>query len=126
MDERNRGGENRLKGLALEQQGARHLSAHGLQLVTANYHCKAGEIDLVMRDAGTLVFVEVRFRRSGLRGSPVETVTLTKQRRLIRCARHYLMSHRLYDTVPCRFDVLGIGPGNRITWVQNAFSQLPV
>lgn len=126
MDERIRGGESRLKGLALEQQGARYLSAQGLRLLTTNYYCKAGEIDLVMREGSTLVFVEVRFRRSGLRGSPVETVTPAKQRRLVRCARHYLMSRQLHDTVPCRFDVLGIEPGNRVTWVRNAFSQLPV
>lgn len=126
MDERIHGGENRLKGLALEQQGARYLAAQGLRLVTSNYHCKAGEIDLIMRDGRTVVFIEVRFRRSGLRGSPVETVTPGKQRRLIRCARHYLMSYQLHDTVPCRFDVLGIEPGDRFTWVRNAFSQLPV
>lgn len=126
MDERIHGGENRLKGLALERQGARYLSTRGLRLLTTNYRCKAGEIDLIMRDGSTLVFIEVRFRRSGLRGSPVETVTLRKQRRLVRCARHYLMSCQLYDTVPCRFDVLGIEPGNRITWVRNAFSHLPV
>ncbi|MEX1196654.1 MAG: YraN family protein [Pseudohongiellaceae bacterium] len=126
MDERSRGGENRLKGLALEQQGGRYLSAHGLRMLGSNYHCRAGEIDLIMQDGDTLVFIEVRFRRSGLRGSPVETVTPAKQRKLIRCARHYLMSHRLQDAVPCRFDVLGIGPGNRMTWIRNAFSQLPV
>lgn len=126
MDERIHGGANRLKGLALEQQGARYLSAQGLRLLTTNYHCKGGEIDLIMQDGTTLVFVEVRFRRNGLRGSPVETVTPGKQRRLIRCARHYLMSCRLHDTIPCRFDVLGIEPGNRITWVRNAFSHLPV
>lgn len=126
MDERTLGGKNRLKGLALEQQGGRYLSARGLRLLTTNYHCRAGEIDLIMQDGRTLVFIEVRFRRSGLRGSPVETVTPVKQRRLIRCARHYLMSHRLHDEVPCRFDVLGIGPGDQVTWIQNAFSQLPV
>lgn len=125
MEERIRGA-NRRRGLALEQQGARYLSAHGLQLLTSNYHCRGGEIDLVMKHASTLVFVEVRFRRSGLRGEPVETVTPAKQRRVIRCARHYLMTHRLQEAVPCRFDVLGIGPDRQIIWVQNAFSQLPV
>lgn len=126
MDERIRGGGNRLKGQALEQQAGRYLSARGLRLLTTNYHCRAGEIDLIMQDGSTLVFIEVRFRRSELRGSPVETVTPVKQRRLIRCARHYLMSHGLQDAVPCRFDILGMGPGTRITWIQNAFSQLPV
>jgi putative endonuclease len=126
MDGQRGGGGNRLKGQALEQRAARYLSAQGLLALTANYHCRAGEIDLIMQDGDTLVFVEVRFRRSGLRGSPVETVTAIKQRRLIRCARHYLMCRGLHEAVPCRFDVVGIGPDHHIDWIRNAFSQLPV
>lgn len=117
---------NRQKGHALEQRAADYLAAHGLQPITANYHCRAGEIDLIMRDREFIVFVEVRFRRSSLRGSPLESVTAAKQRKLIRCARHYLMTQWLHESVPCRFDVVGLGPGNHVAWIRNAFGQLPV
>ena len=108
-----------------EARALAHLQAHGLKLVQRNYRVAAGpsarggEIDLVMRDRdGTLVFVEVRARRSAGYGGAAATVGATKQRSLVYAARCFLRSQA---TPPaCRFDVVAI-EGDRIEWLQAAF-----
>lgn len=110
------------QGQAAERLACDFLIRHGLKLVRRNYRCRVGELDLVMRDAGTLVFVEVRSRRPGRHGSPIESVTGQKQRRLQRAAAHFLQHHAL-DT-PCRFDVVGLtsgADGTDIEWIRDAF-----
>ncbi len=106
-------------GDAAETRAQNWLERQGLRLVTRNYRCKAGEIDLVMQDGESLVFVEVRYRSHGGFGSAVESVTPAKQQRLRRAAEHYLQ--RLRPIPPCRFDIVGIGADNRIDWIRNAF-----
>jgi len=85
-----------------------------------NYRCRRGEIDLVMREAGTLVFVEVRFRSSTRFGTPAETVDIRKQRRLAAAAAHYLQRHP--TNLPCRFDVIAVSGTNQIDWIRDAFN----
>ena len=91
----------------------------------SNFACAAGEIDLVGRDQGTLVFVEVKTRTSGAFGPPHLAVHRQKQRQIVRAAQWYLAEQRMAD-VACRFDVLAVtfpedGGTPRIDWVQNAF-----
>jgi putative endonuclease len=98
-----------------------------LKSITKNYHCRAGEIDLIMTDKKQLVFVEARYRKTTFFGSAVESVTIGKQVRLKRCAQHYLMSHDKYSNWICHFNVLGIHPlqprsGFDITWIKTLFS----
>jgi putative endonuclease len=103
----------------------RYLIAGGMRCITRNYRCKAGEIDLIMADGEVLVFVEIRSRSDSQFGSPIETVTATKQRRIIRAARHYLQSHFRTAEPPCRFDVIGvhgIAAAAPIDWVKDAFT----
>ncbi|MDX1465174.1 MAG: YraN family protein [Halomonas sp.] len=112
----------RARGGAIERLAARWLVERGLILEASNQHAKGGEIDLVMRDGEVLVFVEVRHRADSRHGHPLETITPTKQRRLIRAARFYLQRNRL--SCACRFDVLaviGTPPDLEIDWVANAF-----
>ena len=93
-------------------------------LVTRNYRCRRGEIDLVMRDTDTLVFVEVRRRRSRAFGGGLESVDARKRARLIAAAEHYLVRKRIGDERPCRFDVVAIdGPYPHVTveWICGAF-----
>ncbi len=107
-----------------ETLAERFLSRRGLLPITRNYRCRRGEIDLVMRDADTLVFVEVRRRSSRAFGGGLESVSAAKRARLVVAAEHYLMMHRIGDDRPCRFDVVAIdGPPLRTTidWVRNAF-----
>lgn len=112
------------RGAGWEALAQRHLQRHGLRLVQRNFHCRQGEIDLVMRDGPTLVFTEVRYRASDRHGSPLETVGHWKQARIIRCAQYFLALNPRWFDRPCRFDVVGItGPSSRprIDWIRGAF-----
>jgi putative endonuclease len=105
------------QGRQWEQAALAHLQRHGLVLVEANFQCKGGEIDLVMRDGDTRVFVEVRQRADMAHGGAAASITPAKIRRLVRAAQLYLM--RLPKTPPCRFDVVAIDAG-RLEWLRNA------
>lgn len=97
---------NRLLGRRGEEQAARYLKKQGLRILTRGYRTRLGEIDLVAREGDSLVFVEVKTRRSG---RPAEAVTPRKQRRIIRAASRFVRFHRLLEAnVPCRFDVVGV------------------
>jgi len=105
-------------GAAAEALAARFLTARGLAVVDRNYRCRAGEIDLIVRDGRTLVFVEVRLRRNQAFGGAAESITATKRRRLRLAAQHYLLG--LAREPPCRFDAIlldGLGAGN-IEWLR--------
>ena len=91
-------------GLEAEKLAATFLANHGLKLVTQNYHCKYGEIDLIMKDAKTLVFVEVRLRTNSQFGSAGASITPQKQQKLILTAQHYLQQHG--SSQCCRFDAI--------------------
>jgi len=112
----------RQRGQLVEQATARWLAERGLTLVASNRHAKGGEIDLIMRDGETLVFVEVRHRQRQDYGHPLETVTAAKQRRIIKAARFYLHTQRL--SCPCRFDVVGVTGSHselEFDWIRAAF-----
>lgn len=109
-----------------EQRALRFLDQQGLSLVQANFNCRVGEIDLIMRDRqGCVIFVEVRYRKSDRYGSAVETVGRAKQRKLRLSAAWFLKS-RNWQHKSCRFDVVGItggGPAgeDRLEWIRDAF-----
>ena len=112
----------RARGALIEQCAARWLQQQGLVLVKCNQSVKGGELDLIMKDGDTLVFVEVKHRESCRYGHPLETVTPTKQRRLVHAATVYLARHAL--SCPCRFDILaatGTPPDVSFEWVKAAF-----
>ena len=106
-------------GGSKEEQARRYLEARGLRLVCRNYRCRSGEIDLIMRDGACLAFVEVRYRKGDRFGTPAETVTQGKQRRIIKAARHYLQRHP--GVTDCRFDVVAITGEARPEWLRDAF-----
>jgi putative endonuclease len=113
-------------GDAAEDAALAHLQKQGLRLVLRNFKTPGrggGEVDLIMRAAdGTLVFVEVRKRRSSSHGGAAGSVSALKQRRIVFAARHYLA--RLPYLPPCRFDVVsieGTGGAQRIDWLKAAF-----
>ncbi|MBK8183637.1 MAG: YraN family protein [Candidatus Competibacteraceae bacterium] len=110
------------QGTAAEDFALHYLEARGLTLVARNFRCRAGELDLILRDGEQLVFVEVRSRRSSQFGTPAESVTHSKQQRLLRAAAFYLQRQRL--DLPCRFDVVAIlqpGDAPQVEWIQDAF-----
>ncbi len=112
-----------------ENRALKYLRRQGLKRVTRNYLCPAGEVDLIMRDGHTLVFVEVRFRTEQAWVSAAESVTPAKQRKVARAAAHFLQHHREYAAWPCRFDVLAITQSDEsgkkarphYDWIQAAF-----
>lgn len=83
-----------------------YLERKGLAFVTANWACRAGEIDLVMRDGETLVLVEVRLRSNEARAEAAETVSYQKKRKLLRTARYYQLKKDFWGDI--RFDVVAI------------------
>lgn len=107
-------------GEAKERLAETYLKRHQLQPVARNHRCRQGEIDLIMRDGGVLVFIEVRYRRSDRFGTAAETVDRRKQQRLAAAASHYLQGHP--SVLPCRFDVVAISGDDRIEWIKNAFA----
>ncbi|WNO08525.1 YraN family protein [Teredinibacter sp. KSP-S5-2] len=107
-------------GEQAESLAEKYLQQHGLKTVDKNYRCKLGEIDLIMQDKQTLVFVEVRYRNSDAFGSPVESVTYRKQEKIRKTAQLFLQKHTHFYNTDCRFDILGISPGNT-EWIKAAF-----
>lgn len=102
-----------------EERAVEYLRARGYSVIERNFRCRVGEIDIVARDGDTLVFVEVRTRTDGRRGTALEAVTPAKQRRVAQVAEVYLTMRRLHAAV-CRFDVVGI-TGERVELVRDAF-----
>ena len=111
---------NRRTGTGYERKAGAYLESLGYKIVTYNYRCRLGEIDLIARDGEYLVFVEVKYRKNGKSGSPFSAVGREKQRIISKVAMFYLIAHGYRELPPCRFDVVGID-GENIHWIKNAF-----
>lgn len=113
------------QGRLAEIQACAYLKKQGLKLLEKNFHCRYGEIDLIMSHGKTLIFVEVRYRRNNHFGGPLASITPQKQQRLLTTAQVYLQQHPQPTNTEMRFDVvaLTLDPGNqetKIEWIQNA------
>lgn len=112
-------GNHRQIGSEYEKVAAEYLKACGFQILSCNYRCRYGEIDLIARDQETLVFCEVKYRSDTRKGEPSEAVGVKKQQTIYRCAAAYLQEQGMQES-PCRFDVVSI-LGSEIRLIQNAF-----
>jgi len=101
-----------------EELACRHLEAQGYRLVARNWRCRGGEIDVIARDGGTTVFVEVKERGNLSRGEGYEAVTPLKRRRILLAARLYAASHGLEGT-PVRFDVISIDRSSSVAQLRH-------
>ncbi len=111
-------------GKQAEASACEYLQTRGLTLVERNYLCKRGEIDLIMQDKHTTIFVEVRYRRNDHFGSGAESVDWRKQAKLLATAEHYLQRHPEAAQNACRFDVVALTTENGqqiIDWIIDAF-----
>ena len=108
------------KGKRAEDQAAAFLETHGLSLLSRNYRCRGGEIDLVCRDGKSLVFVEVRQRKRQDFGGAGASITPTKQRRILLAAQHFLLATGQTHG-DCRIDCILIDDAEP-TWIKNAIS----
>ncbi|WP_314106864.1 YraN family protein [uncultured Stenotrophomonas sp.] len=110
------------RGAAVETAALGHLRSAGLSPLARNVRYKGGELDLVMRDGGTTVFVEVRYRADARYGGGAASVDLRKRRKLVLAARLFLLSHPELAQQPCRFDVVeASGEPPRLNWLRDAF-----
>jgi putative endonuclease len=112
-------------GVAAERLAAQYLRVRGLEILARNLRCKAGELDLVCLDGGVLAIVEVRQRRSPEFGGAAGSVTLSKQRKIIRATQFFLGRERCWRHYSMRFDVVAIeglpDGAHRVEWVKDAF-----
>jgi putative endonuclease len=110
-------------GANAESLAEKYLAGQGLTTLARNYHCRMGEIDLIMQEGNFLVFVEVRYRKNDVYGSAAESVTRQKQRRILLTANYYLQNEKISGECPCRFDVITVsGQYNpQINWIKDAF-----
>lgn len=109
-----------------EAYAIEQLKQAGLKILTTNFLCKLGEIDIIAKDKDTLVFVEVRYRKNNRYGDPLATITPAKQRKIIRCAQFFLSINPKLNRYNCRFDVVGVSPAQSdgnfdAQWITNAF-----
>ena len=117
-------------GAQWEKTAESFLLSHGLKLLQRNFSSRFGEIDLIMEDQGTVVFIEVKYRKSNQHGSGADAVTFHKQGRISRTAAWYLAKNPQRAEQICRFDVLSIDSQKKdrgaekdqhINWIKSAF-----
>ena len=114
------------KGQQAEQLALSFLQQNGLEIVQTNFSCKLGEIDLIMLDQDTLVFVEVKYRKQKRYGHPLETINPSKQRKIIKTIQYFLMKYPKFAQYPCRIDAIAIhsqvqSQQETLEWIKNAF-----
>jgi putative endonuclease len=121
------------RGQLAEELASQYLQQQGMKLLDRNYHCRFGELDLIMQDKKNLVFIEVRYRSNPAFGSGAETITTSKRSKLVKTAAVYLQQHVKLAKYPARFDVISMSGQLQqpvvsneldkinIEWIENAF-----
>ena len=118
----------RKKGSEKEHLAAQFLAQKGYAILALNFHYgRSGEVDIIAKapDRKTIVFFEVKYRKSRATGFPAEAVNFKKQQTICRVADFYRVRYKILDDVPCRFDVIAI-LGDEITHIENAFEYIVV
>ena len=113
------------KGDHYENIAKVYLENEGLLIIQQNYHCRFGEIDLIMKDNSTICFIEVKYRETMSHGGAIHAISQSKQHKLIKAASFYIMENQNISNSSFRFDTItlqGNSDGNPdINWIQNAF-----
>lgn len=108
------------RGRDAEALATKYLQRQGLRIVARNWRCRFGEIDVIAREGGVLVFVEVRARSLARYGGAAESIDRRKRSRLIAAATQYLAREGL--ATPCRFDAVLLQASDDPQWIRNAFT----
>lgn len=112
----------RKQGAEFEEKAKIFLEKKGLKFIARNQSFKVGELDLVMQQGSTIVFVEVRQRKNSHFGSAIESIDYRKQQKWLKSANLWLAKHnQSLDTANCRFDVVAFEGNNPPVWIQNFF-----
>jgi len=115
--------KNANKGADAEARAEHYLQQQGLITRDRNYRTKQGEIDLIMAQGEDIIFVEVRLRSHRQFANAAESVTISKQKKIIKTAQYYLQEHQLTEKANCRFDVIAFSDDHsNPEWIKNAFS----
>lgn len=107
-------------GTEQETKVQEYLQTQGYEILARNFYTKHGEIDLITKKDGYLIFIEVKYRADERFGAPEEAVDFRKQKRIIGAAQYYMYKNRIPFDTPCRFDVAGV-MGEEIRITENAF-----
>lgn len=102
-----------------EEIVVRFLQNNGIKIIMKNYRCKMGEIDIIGEDRDTLVFFEVKYRKTNSYGTPFDAIDYRKQKQIIKVAKYFISGNKIDKFI--RFDAIGI-TGSDIEWIKNAFS----
>ncbi len=109
-------------GSLAENQAAKLAEQAGYSIIAQQYTCRYGELDLVLCQASTLVFVEVKYRASNAFGGVLHSITPAKQRKLVQAALCYVAEHPHYANYHMRFDaMLFAGSQQQCQWLEAAF-----
>ena len=120
MERRGSVWNRRQVGTEQETKVQEYLQTQGYEIVVRNFFTKHGEIDLIAKKDGYLIFVEVKYRADERFGAPEEAVDFRKQKKIIAAAQYYMYKNRISFDTPCRFDVAGV-IGEEIRITENAF-----
>ncbi|MGI9345467.1 MAG: YraN family protein [Gammaproteobacteria bacterium] len=113
------------RGAQAEKVARQLLEAAGLHYLAANFFCRQGELDLVMSDANVLIFVEVRHRSSSQWGNALQSISRSKQKKLLAAAQFFLLEHPVWRHAACRFDAVTFDGAIKLDnacWHQNILS----
>lgn len=109
-------------GNSYEQKASKYLKDNGYHILCENYYCRFGEIDIIARKDGVIIFVEVKYRNANSMVNSLEAVGYAKQKVISKCAKYYLTVKRCLNSA-CRFDVIGF-QGEKIIHIENAFEYI--
>lgn len=101
-----------------------YLEQNKVKIYEQNFRSHKGEIDIIGYDDNTLVFFEVKYRKTDISGYASEAVGFSKQKTICRVSDYYRMIKQISEFYPCRFDVIAID-GDKIEWIKNAFDYIP-
>lgn len=108
-------------GSFYEEMACEFLREQGIFILEQNFRCKQGEVDIIGEDRGTLLFVEVKYRKNAVVGFPYEAVTYQKQKSISSVASYYKYRKQINKGI--RYDIISIC-GDKIHWIQNAFNHI--
>ena len=104
-----------------ERLAVSYLEHEGYQILTRNFRCRQGEIDIIAREGNYLCFIEVKRRKGTAAGYPLEAISPNKIRHICKTALYYLQSSQLPESTAVRFDVISI-IGEEVSLLRDAFS----
>jgi len=113
----------RFVGSQFEQIAVQYLIERGYVIIARNFQCRTGEIDIITKENGYLVFVEVKYRTNTAKGLPQEAIDHRKMQKITRTAQYYMLTNHISMDTPCRFDVVII-LNQEISLIQDAFEAI--